>query len=488
MQLTKESVLSLEEAALEKAKGDSWRLRFHLMPISGWLNDPNGLSEVEGTNHIFFQYTPQDTKSTTTNCWGHYTTKDFINYIYFLPSLYPDTIYEVNGVYSGSAINTSSGIRAYYTGNVKCEGDYDYINRGREQNTLLADSYNEKTGEFESKTLLMKNEDYPKDMSLHVRDPKVIKKDDKFYMLLGARTKSGIGSLIIYESEDGINWKEKDIIYGNPILGYMWECPDGITINEKDFLIFSPQGIEAEGDRFQNTFQSGYLRITNDHGEISCKEFLELDHGFDFYAPQTYTDEDGRVILIAWMGLSKADYDYPTTKNQWIHALTIPRELSEHEGKLIQTPIKELEKLRVSYETLELDGSNTIIQTPEIYEIVLKDPSTFGKMIINNSCILSWNSDTFTLSFESENKAIKKAGAGRTHRKTRISKIQDLRIFVDTSSIEIFINNGEEVFTTRYFPEDIKQLECIDFIGNLTIFNLRSFNYERPDGTVLFDF
>ena len=30
---------------------------------------------------------------------------------------------------------------------------------------------------------------------------------------------------------------------------------------------------------------------------------MELDNGFDFYAPQTFIDEYGKRILIGWMGL-----------------------------------------------------------------------------------------------------------------------------------------------------------------------------------------
>ena len=65
----------------------------------------------------------------------------------------------------------------FYTGNVKLEDreDYDYINTGREANTVLVTS---RDGEhFSKKKLLMKNTDYPSDLTLHVRDPKVWKQD-----------------------------------------------------------------------------------------------------------------------------------------------------------------------------------------------------------------------------------------------------------------------------------------------------------------------
>ncbi|WP_197274783.1 hypothetical protein [Halolactibacillus sp. JCM 19043] len=49
-----------------------------------------------------------------------------------------------------------------------------------------------------------------------------------------------------------------------------------------------------------------------------------MDKGFDFYAPQTYLDHQGRRIMLGWLGNSKSKY--PTDKNGWAHMLTIPRE------------------------------------------------------------------------------------------------------------------------------------------------------------------
>ena len=46
------------------------------------------------------------------------------------------------------------------------------------------------------------------------------------------------------------------------------------------------------------------------------------------------------------MGIPDADYTNPTEEAGWQHALTIPRELSVRDGKLIQEPIEELKQLR----------------------------------------------------------------------------------------------------------------------------------------------
>ena len=54
------------------------RPAFHVSPYVGWMNDPNGLCEFQGVNHIYFQYTPF-LAGWGTKLWGHYTTKDWIH-------------------------------------------------------------------------------------------------------------------------------------------------------------------------------------------------------------------------------------------------------------------------------------------------------------------------------------------------------------------------------------------------------------------------
>ena len=50
-----------------------------------------------------------------------------------------------------------------------------------------------------------------------------------------------------------------------------------------------------------------------------------VDRGFDFYAPQTFEDQQGRRILIGWMGIPDADYTNPTVKKRaGQHALNDP--------------------------------------------------------------------------------------------------------------------------------------------------------------------
>ena len=246
-------------AQLALADSDPLRLKYHLQPPMGWLNDPNGLCQKDGVYHIYHQFVPfyPDLCSVF---WGHVTTKDLIHYEYHEPVLYPDSEWDVNGPYSGSAFQKDGLMYLYYTGNVRRtdRADYDYITGGREQNTVLVTS---KDGfHFTEKQLLMTNEDYPSDLSLHVRDPQVFCENGRYYMIQGARDLKAHGSAIVFESKNLTDWTYKLRFETDTPFGYMWECPNYLKVDNRQFLITCPQGIQAEGLNYANINQCGYFR------------------------------------------------------------------------------------------------------------------------------------------------------------------------------------------------------------------------------------
>ncbi|MGN0596918.1 MAG: glycoside hydrolase family 32 protein [Ruminiclostridium sp.] len=433
-----------EEAAEVNKK---WRPLFHLSPKTGWMNDPNGLCFFDGKYHIFFQYSPFDTKPGL-NYWGHYATEDFVSYEYLPPALCSDEQFDCHGVYSGSAIVKDNELHLFYTGNVKLMGDnYDYINSGREHNTIHAVSRDGVN--FEKRGVLLRNRDYPNDVTCHVRDPKVYEYGGEYVMLLGARTREDKGIVLIYRSADLDKWEYSGRITADYSLGFMWECPDLISINNRLFLSFSPQGVESSGILYNNIYQSGYAPIIGDFPN-DCKigEFTELDRGFDFYAPQSFVDGGGRRILIGWGGLPDIDdlYRNPTDRYGWKHILTLPREITERDGKLYQNPVKELEGLRKNKREYSFKGK-LCAEADGIFEAEIQlDSLSHFSIEICGSMRLYFAEGIVTLEL-GEN------GYGRTKRSVKADKLTDLHIFCDTSAVEIYINGGAEVFTTRYYPE-----------------------------------
>ncbi len=93
------------------------------------------------------------------------------------------------------------------------------------------------------KRLLLTNDDYPKDCTLHVRDPKVWKENGRYHMVLGARKNSGQGAVLLYESADMETWEYVGEMTTKNPFGYMWECPDCFEMEDAAFLSICPQGL-----------------------------------------------------------------------------------------------------------------------------------------------------------------------------------------------------------------------------------------------------
>lgn len=441
---------------------DENRLHFHLMPPTGWMNDPNGLCQFRGINHIYFQYTPF-LAGWGTKLWGHYTTTDWIYFQEHDPFLFPDCNWDRDGVYSGSAFVAEDKIHYFYTGNVKLQDqEYDYILEGREQNTIHLTSIDGM--QASKKQLLMTNTDYPTDMSKHVRDPKVFVQDGRYYMVQGARDRESKGCVLLFESEDLETWTYFDRIQPKEKFGYMWECPDLFELSGQKILMACPQGLEQEGHNYQNVYQCGWFPIEMDFKEKKYKlgEFHELDKGFDIYAAQTFLDEKGRRILIGWMGIPDAEYDNDATVDyEWIHALTMPRVLTFQNGKVIQAPLEEMKNLRKNKKATTIQSFGQWKTTDSCFELYIRREDACAEMELRlrEDVTLIYRKQVFALKMG-------KSGDGRRSRTIQLESVRNVRVFSDTSAIEIFINDGEEVMTTRVYSEGLEQ--TVEFLDSAT--------------------
>lgn len=462
----------------DNVKKDFNRLHFHLMPPTGWLNDPNGLCQFGGQYHIYFQYTPF-LAGWGMKLWGHYTSTDLIHFEEQQPFLFPDTPWDRDGVYSGSAFVHDGKIHYFYTGNVKLtDQDYDYIMQGREQNTIHLVS--EDGFHSQGKELVLTNEDYPASFSKHVRDPKIYKHEDQFYMVLGARDGNSVGCVLVYRSEDLKSWEYFDTITAEQPFGYMWECPDLFDVSGQTILVTCPQGVPQQGNHYQNVYQCGYFPVTCQNGRFTLSAFEELDYGFDFYAPQSFEDEQGRRILIAWMGIPDAPYSASKTAAfDWIHALTMPRELVWKDGRLYQKPLEEMKKLRVDARTCSMDEFGTWYPKDCCYELTVQSNSeSFGTLDLQlrDGVHLKYADGRLALQLDPA------CGAGRDIRVLECDELYECTVFSDTSAIEIFINEGQYTFTTRVYSEHLNQpvrFAACDRMATVQAYTLNRYHVEE---------
>lgn len=461
MNVLRETLQTLSaQAERDSRPAGPWRLDFHLAPPVGWLNDPNGLCYFQGEYHVFYQYSPFDPEGGL-RFWGHCKSKDLLSWERCPIMLCPDQAFDLHGAYSGSALCEEDGMYLFYTGTVKHEGSFDYISSGRESNTVLAWSPDgERLG---WKRLLMRNSDYPEDLTLHVRDPKVWKQDGVYYMVQGARTKEGLGVALVFESPDKLQWRYINTICTPEPFGYMWECPDLFEIDGQWVLLVSPQGVQQKKAGYENKYACGYFPLLGDfRGGCVLEGFVPLDFGFDFYAPQTFSAGDRR-LLCAWMGMPDADYTNPTVKDGWQHCLTVFRELGYANGRLYMRPVREVDALRSEPHEYCFSGRQSI-NIPKISDIRITCDGSLSLEL--SGVLLKAEEGNLTL-------AIQEGGYGRGIRSVPVKELRELRILVDASAIEIFANDGEISLSSRWYPEDSKRTLTLSGKGRALVCGLR---------------
>ncbi len=433
----------------DASRTDRWRMGFHLMPPTGWLNDPNGLCQLGGTYHVFHQYSPAWPDPDAPRGWGHFESDDLVTWRHLGMVISPDAPEDASGAYSGSAVTGPWGIRLYYTGNVKEPGRHDFVREGRQANQILVESPDGRA--LGEKRVLLRNADYPATCSCHVRDPKVWRQGGSWWMLLGARDLGDRGHALVLRSEDGLAWEGAGELRPDEPFGFMWECPDRVALGGREWLSCCPQGMGGRPWSHGLRDQAGYFPLGEgarvaDGGEVRASDFTLWDEGFDFYAPQTFVDERGRTLLIGWMGLPEAPFESAPDGLGWCHCLTVPRELAAGTGgRILQRPVGELEALRG--EPLPLAAGQPLSLAEHRADVVIRGAEGPLELTLDGALRVTCADGALRLSF-----ADPAVGAGRDVREARCGDVRDLRVLVDSSAVEVYANGGETVLSTRWFP------------------------------------
>ncbi|MBN9653484.1 sucrose-6-phosphate hydrolase [Halobacillus sp. GSS1] len=442
----------------KKAKEDPYYPTYHVAPRHGLLNDPNGLSYYKGRHHIFYQWFPLGPVHGLKH-WYHVSTKDFVHYEDHGIALYPDHCYDSHGCYSGSGVVEGDSLHLFYTGN-HLTGDGEVV---QSQVHAVMDPDN-----FIRKAQVIANGS-PIAFTHNFRDPVVFEREGSYYMLVGGEMMTNEGGLALYKGESMDQMTYEGTV-STPLgkLGYMWECPNYFEVEEQGIFIFSPQGdLKTDKYNFNNVFSVAYMigepmDLERRHFEV--EDYIELDKGFDFYAPQTYVDDQGRRILIGWLGNSKSEY--PTDPNMWAHMLTIPRTLEVKGNELIQSPVEELVNLRKDKETLKTlhrlhsQAFEMRIMVEEVFEITFENDK--GECVTFSS-----NGEEYELDRSKMTHVYAEKFGTKRYAKRKCLTSHRVMIYIDRSSIEIFCDDGATVFTSRMFVSNLEKVRSVGVSGDL---------------------
>lgn len=447
-----------------------WHNKFHLEMPKGLVNDPNGLCYHQGKYQIFFQWNPFGCEHKHKH-WTYTQTTDFINYTKPQIALAPVDKFDKDGCYSGSARSKNNKLEIIYTANLKDEQNIRYPRQ------VLVKQDDD--GKFIKEKIII--DTVPKGYTTHFRDPYIFTKNNRSFIILGAQRENLTGCALIYEEIDK-NWIFRGELKTRLTdFGYMWECPNLFTIDDKDILVFCPQGLKAQKYQYQNLYQAGYLigQFNPDTLEFTHGEFHEFDMGFDFYAPQVLVHEN-RHILIGWVGMPDKLQDYPTINDGWVHSLTLPRELILKNDKLYQRPISELNELNQNTTTkINTDKISLSANKKLEISIPLKDISSWqGKLKFNDEYILltyDKNTSVFTI----DRNQLKLGGKGIRQFLVKAQDELNLSVYIDNSIIELYLQDGKYYATFCYYPTNDNPI--FDLIQNTnnctTLTDLNSISY-----------
>lgn len=449
---------------------EAYRPQYHFTPETKWMNDPNGLVYHRGVYHLFYQYYPEDIVWGPMH-WGHATSTDMKHWEHKPIALFPD---KHGYIFSGSAVvdhkNTSGfgslenpalvAIFTYHLTEGEKAGRTDYQTQGIAYSLDNGDSW----------TVYEGNPVIGNQGIKDFRDPKVFWNDQTqaWTMLLVAGD-----HLQIWSSDNLIHWEQQSEFGKHQgAHGGVWECPDLFPLpldgasaaDAQQWVLFisinpgAPNGGSGTqyfiGDFDGKTFSSDQ------------QEPLWVDGGTDNYAGVTYNDTpDGSRLFIGWM--SNWNYAQVTPTQAWRSAMTLPRTLHlesvSGQARLVSKP---------------LAIHNPSNSSKANYEVPVEDILTLEQSDLNQSQIrFKWDGSSINLDFtneegqvlslsldkEEKTMSLDRSQSGHVGFEDRFKNDQEMswtplagenevNIYMDASSIEVFVNGGQSVLTAQFFP------------------------------------
>ena len=461
---------------------EKFRPTYHFSPLYGWMNDPNGMVYKDGEYHLFYQHNPYGSKWGNMH-WGHAISKDLINWEHRPDAITPDAL---GTIFSGSAVVDTDNTAGFGAGAIVAI--YTQNSDRQVQSIAYSTDNGRSFTKYENNPVLTSD-------ARDFRDPKVFwhKETQRWIMLLAVGQE-----MQIFSSSNLKDWAfESSFGEGQGAHGGVWECPDLFELpvdgtNEKKWVLLCNLN---PGGPFGGSATQYFV------GTFNGKEFVNespsqtkwMDWGKDHYAAVTWSDApDNRRIAIAWMSNWQYANDVPTS--QYRSPNSVPRDLSlftvDGETYLQSAPSPELLKLRdiSKKRSFKVNGTRTIKDmiagNEGAYEIELTIENQYADVI--GFRLYNDKGEEVDMQYDMKEKKFsmdrRKSGDVGFNENfpmltwTAIESGKDelkLRLFVDKSSVEAFVDGGRFVMTNQVFPSE--PYTHIDFYSKGGAYKVDSF-------------
>ncbi len=458
------------------------RPHVHFTPPSGWLNDPNGLVHVDGTWQLCYQHHP-DSLVWGPMHWGRATSRDLVHWEHQPIALRPD---HLGAAFSGSAVVDTDGVAGFGAGALVAF--FTHFLEGEPQTQGVASSTDGgRTWTPHPGNPVLRGPEGLVDF----RDPKVLRyggpgPDGHWVMVL-----VGGPEVIFHRSADLLTWTECGR-FGREHGAHegLWETPDLFELEVEGtgerrwvLVVSVMAGGPAGGSGTQ------YFTGTFDGSTFTCdgppEEVRWVDHGADFYAPQSwYGAPGGRRTWVAWM--SNWAYARAVPASTWRGVMTLPRDVTLRPGPdgrpvLVQRPTAELDvhgaapttvlptagKRSVPAPLSEAVGAVWAVpEAPQAYDLVVRVPSGAGSCTVDvhrdetlgRATRISWDAagpGRLVLTVRRDDRGlvgVDPPGGQVVALPEPEGGTVEVRVVVDTCSVEVFADGGGVVLTNQVFP------------------------------------
>jgi sucrose-6-phosphate hydrolase SacC (GH32 family) len=437
------------------------RPHVHFTPPSGWMNDPNGLVHVDGVWHLFYQHHPASLAWGPMH-WGHATSRDLTVWQHHPVAIEPD---DLGTAFSGSAVVDVEGVAGF--GAEALVAFYTHHREGQPQSQGVAAS---KDGGLTWTAHLGNPVLRAPEGLVDFRDPKVLRFDDHWVMVV-----VGGPEVVFHRSDDLLTWSECGRFgRAHGAHGGLWETPDLFELEvegtgERRWVLVV--SVLAGGPAVGTGTQ--YFVGTFDGATFTCdgpaEEVRWVDHGADFYAPQSwYAAPGGRRVWLAWMG----NWAYAETPpaSTWRGAMTVPRDVAlapDATGRpvLVQRPSPEvLARGAVVAEergvTVTPAAPWTVDAAPEAFALHLQlrpGDATAAVEVHRGDGVgtrIGYDGAARTLTVLRDDRGL--LGVDPPGGQVVPVPLHDgeveLHVLVDTCSVEVFTAGGRVVLTDQVFP------------------------------------
>ena len=428
----------------------TYRSKFHMEPTVGWMNDPNGLICLDGEFHLFYQANPFSAKNEKM-AWGHFISRDLVKYKEVDIALYPDVTNEETGCFSGSAFIEDGKMKLVYTKHLDMPGTC-------KENQHIVNTNDKIKFVKEEKPCVDPNE-LPENIAKNeFRDPQIFFYEGKCYLIVGGRTIDHKGVFLVFSGIDSSSL-HFDFYFGPNERTYrMVECPSFIRLGGKDVIIYSVYGLEKVFLGRNINHKVFYLvgKFKPEAKTFDIEHIGEIDEGDAFYAPKTIENYE-IPTLVGWM--ENWNKDYLTKAHEWAGSFTFPRVLSLKNNELYQDIHPVIKNYAFNRRNVENHGK---ISKFSLNEFSFKNNFSLLIKAVDGSMRIYNDGNKIRLDMLHSN------NLNESIFETNFSyNNTNVKFLLDTSSIEVFVDNGHETITSRHFLSgDVFEVE-FDGVTNL---------------------